>query len=88
MEAPMNIQSIIAEAHARADANNDGKLTVGDIESMANDHGIDKTVVDALKKHADTNGDGKVSPEDIGHVLQNPNAFVTNLKDAFLGHKV
>ncbi len=83
----MNIQSIIAEAHARADANDDGKLSIKDIESMTNDHGFDKNTVDSLKKRADSNGDGKVSPEDIGHVLQNPGALVDGLKDLLHGHK-
>lgn len=83
----MNLQAIIAEAHARADANSDGKLSVKDIESMANDHGIDKDIVDKLKEHADANGDGKINPEDIGHALQNPGVLIDSLKDMFSGNR-
>lgn len=76
----MNIQSIIAEAQARADANDDGKLTIKDIESMAEDHGIDKSTVDSLKQKADANGDGKLDPSDLSHLMQQAGTFMSDLR--------
>ncbi len=83
----MNIQSVIAEAQARADANGDGKLSADDIQSLGNDNGIDQGIIDKLKEHADANGDGKIDPSDIGHALQNPGTLIDSLKDLFSGNK-
>ena len=81
----MNIQSLIAEVHARADANHDGKLSKADIESMADDHGIDKSTVDSLKQKADANGDGKLDPSDITPVLQQAGDMLGDLKNKVSG---
>ncbi len=83
----MNLQSVIAEAQARADANGDGKLSVEDIQSLANEHGLDAGLVDKLKQHADANGDGKLDPADIGDALKNPGSLIDSLKDMFSGNK-
>jgi hypothetical protein len=82
----MNIQEVLAEAQARADANDDGKLDMHDIEELANDHGIDKNVVDSLKERADANGDGKIDPSDIGGALSNVGKMTGDLKDQLFGN--
>jgi uncharacterized protein (DUF2141 family) len=83
----MNIQSILAEAQARADANGDGKLSTHDIETMADDHGFSRDIIAKLKAHADANGDGSISPDDIGQALQNPGLFIDQLKETITGKR-
>lgn len=61
----MDVQKLLAEVQAKADANGDGKITVDDVQAFASQYGVDQQLVDGLKAKADANGDGKVGLADI-----------------------
>ena len=83
----MDIQKIIADAQAKADANGDGKLSTEDLNHLAKEHGIDPKVLDGFKAKADANGDGRLGLEDIQAGVGNIGGMVEGLKDKFFGDK-
>ena len=66
----MDFSKTIADAKAKADTNGDGKLSIDDLHSLAQDHGVDSGVIDNLKDMADANDDGKIDFEDVRNGLQ------------------
>lgn len=55
--------SIFDDLKAKADANDDGRLSVNDLDGLKDKIPTDQ--FDKLKEMADQNGDGKVSLDDI-----------------------
>ena len=92
----MDIQKLIADAQARADANGDGKLTPEDLTTLAERHGLDHNTVDNLKAKSDLNGDGNISLDDLKSVANNAGnaikdasehaaGMIDNIKDKLFG---
>lgn len=81
----MNSEAVLAEAQARADANGDGKLTLDDVNELAQDHNLGPEFVSSLKAHADANGDGKLSPEDVVNSINDIGGKMSDLKSKFFG---
>ena len=92
----MDIQKLIADAQARADANGDGKLAPEDLTALAERHGLDHTAVDNLKAKSDLNGDGNISLDDLKSVANNAgnaikdasehaSGMINNIKDKLFG---
>ena len=83
----MNIQHMINDAKAQADANGDGKLTHDDLSALAEKHGIDQATTDSLTAKADANGDGKMDLEDLKAGLGNASGMLGDIKDRLFGSK-
>ena len=66
----MDISKTIADAKAKADTNGDGKLSVDDLQFLAQNDDVDAGVIDNLKEMADANDDGKIDFEDVRNGLQ------------------
>lgn len=81
----MNSEAVLAEAQARADANGDGKLTLDDVNELAQDHNLGPEFVQSLKAHAEANGDGKLSPEDVTSSMTDIGGKMSDLKNKFFG---
>ena len=86
-EFTMDIQKVIADAQAKADANGDGKLSVEDLDALAKEHGIDPKVLDGVKAKADANGDGRIGFEDLKSGVGQLGDMVAGLKDKLFGGK-
>lgn len=82
----MDLPAVLAEAQARADANGDGKLTLDDVNELAQDHNLGPEFIESLKAHADANGDGKLSPEDVTSSMTDIGGKMSDLKNKFFGH--
>ncbi len=83
----MDIQKIIADAQAKADANGDGKLSVDDLDELAQKHGIDPQILEGFKQKADANGDGRIGFEDLQSGVGQLGTMVNDLKDKLFGNK-
>lgn len=83
----MDIQKIIADAQAKADANGDGKLSIEDLDHLAQKHGLDPKVLDGFKAKADANGDGRVGLEDLQSGVGQLGNMATTFKDKLFGGK-
>lgn len=79
----MNSEAVLAEAQARADANGDGKLTLDDINELAQDYNLGPEFVQSLKAHAEANGDDKVAPEDVTTSINDIGGRMSDLKNKF-----
>lgn len=74
----MDIQHLLAEAQAKADSNNDGKLSIDDLKALLNEHGLDSQLLDSLKAKVDTNDDGRLSIDDLSTALSNASQHLGN----------
>lgn len=74
----MHIQQLLAEAQAKADSNNDGKLSLDDLKTLADEHGLDGSFLDSLKAKADTNNDGRLSVDDISTAVAGASKRASN----------
>lgn len=61
----MSLPQFLSDAQHKADANGDGKLSFEDIQALASQHGLDRTILDDLKAKNDVNNDGKIDLEDL-----------------------
>ena len=93
----INLQNLLAEAQARADANGDGKLSIDDVRSLADEHGVDSNMVEDIKSKIDHNSDGKLSIDDLksaaehaGTTMQDASSHIQDTmrdtKDRLFGH--
>jgi hypothetical protein len=82
----MHFQEILAEAHARADANDDGKLTMDDIDELAREHKLSPELLDKLKAKVDANADGKLDPADIGVTFGSAGDTANHIQHKLFGH--
>ena len=82
----MDFHSILAEAQARADANNDGKLSIEDLRELAHEHNLSPETFDNLRAKADANGDGHIDPNDLKTSLgQHGTDIMSDMKNKFFG---
>jgi Ca2+-binding EF-hand superfamily protein len=82
----MDLDSILAEAHARADANNDGKLSLDDLRELAHAHNLSPETFDNLRAKADANGDGHIDPNDLKTSLElHSTDIISDMKNKFFG---
>ena len=83
----MDIHKIIADAQAGADANGDGKLSLEDLDHLAQKHGLDPKALDGFKAKADANGDGRIGFEDLQSGVGQLGNMATTFKDKLFGGK-
>lgn len=77
----MNVQQLLAEAQARADANGDGKLSLDDLKALADEHKLDNNFVDDLRSKVDMDADGKLELDDAKKALEDAGSRAGELFD-------